>query len=41
MTRAPSAPHWLALGGTRWSAVLVGMAIYIVVIGALSFLLDP
>ncbi|WP_313244740.1 GYF domain-containing protein [Stenotrophomonas rhizophila] len=29
------------LGGTRWSAVLVGMAIYIVVIGALSFLLDP
>lgn len=28
------------LGGTRWSAVVVGMAVYIVVIGALSFLLD-
>ncbi len=29
------------LGGTRWSAVVIGMAVYIVVIGALSFLLDP
>jgi len=29
------------LGGTRWSAVFVGMALYIVVIGALAFLLDP
>ncbi len=29
------------LGGTRWSAVFVGMAIYVVLIGALTFLLDP